>query len=142
MTACITRPFYAVYNSVSSLASRFFIYITEKVNAVAMRFFTGYLTACKKQVFKDEFQRLDQVTQALKDLQKPLSELETDLKGLADNLTEFPDALNTALKELIPDLPVDPLQRSEVLAKLAAQVEKAQKTADAAATVLGSFFTK
>ena len=75
-------------------------------------------------------------------MQTPLSELETDLKDLSNNLTEFPDALNSALKELIPDLPVDPLQRSAVLAKLVAQVEKAQKTADAAATVLGSLFTE
>jgi len=140
MTACISRPFRAVYNYVSGLTSRFYNYIAGKVNGVAMRVFAGYLTACKNQVFANEFQSLGQITTALRELQPHLAELETDLKGLSANLIEFPNSFSDTLKKLFPNLDIDPIQRPEILSVLAAQVERAQNTATAAAGALGSLF--
>ncbi len=142
MAACISRPFYAVYNGVKGLASRFFNYIAGKVNAVVLPIFTGYLTACKNLVFANEIQSLDQITKALKELQPHLIELEADLKLLSDNLAAFPESLSTAIKDKFPGLPVDPLMGPDVLPQLTAQLDSAQKTASAAAGALRSLFTE
>ena len=140
MTACVLRPFYAVYNYVSGLTSRFYNYIADKVNGVAMRVFAGYLTDCKKQVFANEFQSLDRITIALRELQPHLTELEADLKGLSNNITSFPESLIAEIKDKFPLVPVDPLIGPAVLPKLTAQVEKVQNTVSATAGVLGSLF--
>ncbi len=139
---CICRPFYSVYNYLSTQTSRFFNFIANKVHTLAMNIFTHYLTACKDLVFQKEIKQLQQTKDAINELKPHFTNLSAQLKELAQNLNVLPDALTTSLQEKLPQIPLDPLQGPTILNTLKEQIERAQKTVDATASMFDNLFSE